>query len=322
MVFGEAMLRLSPPGFARLEQTSAFDVVVGGSELSVGINLARLGLDVGWVTALPDLPTGRLVANAARQHGVDVTPVRWSQDGRVGIYFYETGAAPRAAQVIYDRKGSAMSLLQPGDVDWRTALYGARLFHTCGITPALSRGCRLLTLEAMKAARDMGVRCSFDLNYRSRLWTVEEARDCYQELAPYADVLFASGPALASFFGITEADPEMAARAAQGRFGIDVVVLTDRVALGMRGATVSSLAVADRTYQGRTWEVEIVDRLGAGDAYNAGFLFGYLQGNLDLAVAYAGAMAALKHTIPGEVAWVTRDDLELTLQGEGSQVRR
>lgn len=321
VVLGEAMLRLSPPRFERLEQATTFQVVVGGSELSVAANLARLGAPARWVSALPATPLGRMVANAARQHGVDTSCVRWAPDGRVGVYYYEEGAAPRPSQVIYDRKGSACSLLRPGDVDWGTALRGARLFHTCGITPALSAGCRAVTLEALTASRSLGIATSFDLNFRSRLWSVEEASACYREIAPLVDILFASAPALHAFFDLGET-AEVAAKGVMDRFGVRLVVLTERVASGMLGATVSSMAVSDRVYRGRSWDVEIVDRLGAGDAYDAGFLFGYLQGDIEKAVAYAGAMAALQQTVPGELAWVTEDEVQQALAGEGTQVRR
>jgi len=321
VALGEAMLRLSPQRFERLEQATTFQVVVGGSELSVVSNLARLGVSTRWVTALPRSPLGRMVANAARQQEVDTSCILWVEDGRVGVYYYEEGAAPRPSQVVYDRKGSACSLLRPGDVDWTTTLAGTRIFHTCGITPALSAGCRALTVEALRAAKSLGIVTSFDLNFRSRLWSVEDASACYREIAPLVDVLFASVPALEAFFGFG-GGAEAAAKRSIDRFGVHVVVLTERVASGMLGATVSSMAVADRVYRGRSWEVEIVDRLGAGDAYDAGFLFGYLRGDLDLAVAYAGAMAALQQTIPGELAWITEEEVQAALAGDTVQVKR
>lgn len=321
VALGEAMLRLSPPRFERLEQATTLHVVVGGSELSVAANLSRLGASARWVTALPADPLGRMVANAARAQGVDTSGIRWVPEGRVGVYYYEEGAAPRPSQVIYDRRGSACSMLQPGDVEWDAVLRGARIFHTCGITPALSAGCRALAIEGLRAARSLGVATSFDLNYRSRLWTVDEAAACYREVAPLVDVMFASASALETFFGLA-GDAETVARRAIDRFGIRVVVLTERMAAGMLGATITSMAVADRVYQGRSWDVEIVDRLGAGDAYDAGFLFGYLQGDLEKAVAYAGAMAALQQTIPGEFAWVTEEDVQAALAGGPAQVRR
>jgi len=321
VTLGEAMLRLSPPRYERLEQAATLQVVVGGSELSVAANLSRLGASTRWITALPSSPLGRMVANAARAQGVDASCIRWTQEGRVGVYYYEEGAAPRPSQVIYDRKGSACSLLRPGDVAWDAVLQGARIFHTCGITPALSAGCRDLTIEALQSAKSLGIVTSFDLNYRSRLWSIDEASRCYREAAPSVDVLFASAPALATFFGY-EGSPETAARRVIDTFGTRVVVLTERIEAGMRGATVTSMAVTDRVYLGRSWDVEIVDRLGAGDAYDAGFLCGFLQGDMEKAVAYAGAMAALQQTTPGEFAWVTEHDVQEALAGGAGQVRR
>lgn len=321
VLLGEAMLRLSPSRFTRLEQANQFQVVVGGSELSVAANLARLGTPVSWVTALPNSPLGRMVWNAARQQGVETGHVTWREESRLGLYFYEEGAAPRPSQVIYDRKGSAFSTLTPGEIDWAAVLQGARLFHTSGITPALSESCRRLTIAALQAARERSLICSFDLNFRSRLWDIAEARRCFLEIAPLVDVLFASGAALRTFFGL-EGNSEEAAHELRLRYQTDVVVLTERTAVGMLGASVSSIAVADRTYEGKTWEVEIVDRLGTGDAYDAGFLHGYLRGDVQMAVDYAGAMAALKHTVPGEYAWLTEEDVRSALEGVGSQVQR
>src|SRR5215211_4431458 len=140
ITFGEAMIRLSPPGFRRLEQASTLDVQVGGAELNTAVALARLGRPSAWVSRLTDNPLGRLIANHAREAGVSTEHVVWTRDDRVGLYFLEFGAAPRASSVLYDRKGAAIAAILPGMVDWRRALAGARWFHVTGITPALSPG--------------------------------------------------------------------------------------------------------------------------------------------------------------------------------------
>src|SRR5947199_3398041 len=158
ITFGEAMVRLSPPNFRRLEQTRSLDVQVGGAELNTAVGLARLGHQTAWVSRLTRNPLGRLIANRAREAGVGTEHVLWTDDDRVGVYFLEFGAAPRASSVLYDRKGAAIANIKPGMVDWRSAFTGARWFHVTGITPALSATAAETTREALQAARSAGVR--------------------------------------------------------------------------------------------------------------------------------------------------------------------
>src|SRR5438270_1918768 len=157
LTFGEAMVRLSPPGFRRLEQARSLDVQVGGAELNTAVGLARLGHSAAWVSRLTRNPLGRLVANKAREAGVSTDHIVWTPDDRVGLYFLEFGAAPRASSVLYDRKGSAIAAIAPGMVDWAKAFAGARWFHVTGITPALSPSAPAATKEALEAARRAGV---------------------------------------------------------------------------------------------------------------------------------------------------------------------
>jgi 2-dehydro-3-deoxygluconokinase len=320
VALGEAMLRLSPPGGARFEQATSFEVVVGGSEQSVAAGLARLGRGVSFVTKLPNNPLGRLILNRTREQGVDIRHVAWG-DERAGVYFYEQGVSPRPSQVVYDRAHSSASYLQPRDVDWTEALAGCRLFHTSGITAALSKSCFATVEHVLTRARRAGVTTSFDLNYRSRLWSEEAAARAYERLLPRCDLLFASAPALQTFFGLGGA-PEQAAQECRQRFGCSVVVLTDRTEYGARRGCVRALAVGDEVVSSGDVEFEVVDRLGAGDAFAAGFLDGYLDGDLARAVAQGNLMAALKHTIPGEFCLVTREELQAGLQGQGRQVLR
>src|SRR5881227_2779255 len=156
ITFGEAMIRLSPPNFRRLEQAQSLDLQVGGAELNTAVGLARLGHSTAWVSRLTDNPLGRLIANRAREAGVDTEHVVWTKDDRVGVYFLEFGAAPRASSVLYDRKGSAIAGVKPGMVPWASVLAGAKWFHVTGITPALSGSAAEATREAMSAARAAG----------------------------------------------------------------------------------------------------------------------------------------------------------------------
>src|SRR5436305_4570770 len=163
ITFGEAMVRLSPPNFRRLEQTRSLDVQVGGAELNTAVGLARLGHSAAWVSRLTRNPLGRLVANHARTAGVGTDHVVWTDEDRVGLYFLEFGAAPRASSVLYDRKGAAIANLRPGVVPWAKVFAGAKWFHVTGITPGLSAAAAETTREALQAARTAGVRTSVDL---------------------------------------------------------------------------------------------------------------------------------------------------------------
>jgi 2-dehydro-3-deoxygluconokinase len=320
VTLGEAMLRLSPPGTARFEQVTQLDVVVGGSEQSVAVGLARLGRDVAFVTKLPKNPLGRLIYSRTREQGVDVRYVAWGEE-RAGLYFYEQGLAPRPSQVIYDRSRSAACALQAKDVDWAAALAGCRLFHTSGITAALSASCLTTVEHALVRARKLGIPTSFDLNYRSRLWDEATAAKVYRRLLPRCTVLFASAPALATFFDLT-GSPQEAAQACRAEFGCAVVVLTDRTEEGGLRGSMRALAVGEQTAESASLDFDIVDRLGAGDAFAAGFLDGYLGGDLQRAVNQGTAMAAFKHTIPGEFCLIDRAELDGFLAHGTRQVVR
>src|SRR5438045_4033856 len=182
ITFGEAMLRLAPPNFQRLEQTATLDVQVGGGELNVAVGAPRLGLTSAWVSRLPKNALGRLAAGRVRQAGVDASAIIWADDGRMGLYFVEFGAAPRPSSVLYDRSDSSLSRIQPAEVDWKKVFTTARWFHTSGITPALSEGAAKVTRQALEAARAAGVTVSYDLNYRSKLWTPDRAQAVQEPL--------------------------------------------------------------------------------------------------------------------------------------------
>src|SRR4051794_22262837 len=189
ITFGEAMIRLSPPNFRRLEQAASLDLMVGGAELNTAVALARLGRSTAWVSRLTNNPLGRLIANQAREAGVATEHVVWTDEDRVGVYFLEFGAAPRASSVIYDRKGAAIANIRPGTVNWSAVFAGARWFHVSGITPALSATAAEVTRESLRAARAGNVQVSIDLNYRAKLWTQAEAGRWMSDFMQYCDVL-------------------------------------------------------------------------------------------------------------------------------------
>jgi 2-dehydro-3-deoxygluconokinase len=323
ITFGEAMIRLNPPGFRRLEQAHTLEVQIGGAELNTAVALSRLGRRAAWVSRLTDNALGRLIANRARAAGVNTEHVVWTPEDRVGLYFLEFGAAPRASSVLYDRKDAAIARVRPGLIDWRAVFAGSRWFHVTGITPALSPSAAETTREALQAARAAGVQTSMDLNYRAKLWSQAEAGRWMTDLLQLTDVLITTEEDTERVFGIKGKDyADVAAQLAR-RFPLKAVGITLRdnplvwkntwTAIGYREGTV---------YRTRSFEVEIVDRLGAGDSFAAGLIHGLLDGDLQKGLDYGVAASALKHTIPGDFAWVTRDEVEALLKGPGLRISR
>jgi 2-dehydro-3-deoxygluconokinase len=323
ITFGEAMIRLSPPQFRRLEQTRSLDVQVGGAELNTAVGLSRLGRRAAWVSRLTDNPLGRLIANHAREAGVATDHVVWTPDDRVGLYFLEFGAAPRASSVLYDRKDSAIAHVRPGMIDWPAVLAGARWFHVTGITPALGPGAAETTRAALQAAHAAGVRTSIDLNYRAKLWTQAEAGRWMTEFMQHCDVLVTTEEDVERVFRITGKDYEDVAAQLARRFPLQVVAITLRENPLVWKNTWTAMAYRDGTvYRTRLHEVEIVDRLGAGDSFAAGLIHGLLDGDLQKGLDYGVAASALKHSIPGDFAWITRDEVEALLKGPGLRISR
>jgi len=323
VTFGEAMLRLSPPHFGRLEQTHSLDVEIGGSELNVAVGVSRLGMSSAWVSKLPNNPLGRMVRNRARELGVDVSNVIFSDQGRQGLYFVEYGAAPRASSVLYDRGSSAISLIQPGEVDWSKVLARAKLFHVSGITPALSRSAAETTAMAMKAAKEAGCLVSYDLNYRKKLWSPTQAKSCQEPLMKLVDILTTTEEDTGIVFGIREKSYQKVAKTLAQTFGIKAVAITLREDISVWKNNWTAIAYANgKIYTDRTYTVEIVDRVGAGDSFTAGFIYGYLTGDAEKGVKYGNALAALKHTLPGDFNWSTLEEVEAQIKGAGLRISR
>jgi 2-dehydro-3-deoxygluconokinase len=323
ITFGEAMVRLSPPGWRRLEQARSLDVQVGGAELNTAVALARLGRRAAWVSRLTDNPLGRLIANQAREAGVGTEYVAWTAEDRVGLYFLEFGAAPRASSVLYDRKDAALAHVRPGMIDWPAVFAGGRWFHVTGITPALGAGAAETTRQALQAARAAGLQTSIDLNYRAKLWGQADAGRWMTELMQWCDVLVTTEEDTERVFRITGKDYEDVAGQLARRFPLRVVAVTLRdnplvwrntwTAVAFQGGTV---------YRTRSYEVEIVDRLGAGDSFAAGLIHGLLDGDVQKGLDYGVAASAIKHSIPGDFAWITRDEVEALLKGPGLRISR
>lgn len=321
VTLGETMLRLVPPNYERLEQARSYDVTAGGSESNVAVGLARLGLRTAWISKLPQNPMGRFIANKIREHGVDTSHIVWVKEGRVGIYFVEFGSSPRPSQVIYDRKNSAISTLTAEEVDWESIFKETRHFHTSGITTALSQSCADAVEKAILKAKDMGLIISFDINYRSKLWPPESARKCLSKILKHVNILFTGVDDAKLIFGFSGNNEDIADQL-KTSFNLDVVAMTTGFPRSVRTGVFSSIVLTDKVYYGKSYEMEVVDRLGSGDSFTAGFLYGYMTGDIQKALDYGNAMGALKNTFPGDISWVTEEDILNQLKSQEAGVRR
>ena len=324
VTFGEAMVRLSPPNSQRLEQAQRLDVHVGGAELNVAVGVTRFGMKSAWISKLPKNGLGYMIRDRAQAFGVDCSHVVWSDRGRAGLYFVEFGSSPRASSVLYDRANSAISMVQPGEVDWGKVFNGTKHFHMSGITPALSGSAAQVTVEALKAAKKAGCTVSYDLNYRKKLWTPADAKKAQEPMMADVDILITTEEDTNVVFGIKEKDYEaVAARLAQ-TFKFKIVAITLREDLSVLKNNWTAIAYQDgKIFKDRKYEVEIVDRVGAGDSFTAGFLFGWIkEKDVQKGVQYGNAFAALKHTVPGDFNWNTREDVEAQLKGAGLRILR
>ncbi len=328
VTFGEIMLRLSPPLGDRFRQTGTFDVTYGGAEANVAASLAQWGLPTRYVTALPEHDLGQAAVDALRALGVDTSHVLRSGD-RIGIYFLEHGAAQRPSRVIYDRAGSSVSRIQPGELDWNVVFDGATWFHWTGITPALSEAASKVTLEAVSAAKRLGLTVSADLNYRSKLWSRERARSVMTPLMEYVDVLVGNEEDAANVFGITAGDTDVdrggldlaayegVAHQLVERFSLQIAAITLRVSHSASENSWSAcLHDGRRFFHGPTHRIHLVDRVGAGDAFTAGFIYATLNGKgTQDALDFAIAASCLKQTIAGDFNRVSVAEVESLAAG-------
>lgn len=338
VTFGEAMIRLSPPNYQRLEQTSSLDVQIGGGELNVAVGVNRLGLKSTWVSRLPRNALGRLMENRVRQAGVDTSNLLWAGEGRLGLYFVEFGAAPRPSSVLYDRAHSAISVIKPGEVDWKKVFAGTKWFHTSGITPALSDSATAVTREALEAAKQAGLTVSYDLNYRGKLWSPDKAQAVQEPLMEFVDVLITTEEDTGIVFKIkaegktddrgfkeisVDSYKEVARRLAE-KFRFKAVAITLRENPLVWRNTWTAIAYAEgKFYEDVKYELEIVDRVGGGDSFSAGFIYGcVVKKSWDAAVRYGNAFSALKHTNPGDFNWATLQEVENLLKGASLRVAR
>ena len=324
VTFGEIMFRLTTPGHQRFSQAAHFEITPGGAEANVAVLISRLGGSAEFVSRVPAHDIGQRAIDELRRHGVGTAHIARG-GGRIGLYFLEQGASQRAGNVIYDRARSAITEVRPGDFDWARIFAGARWFHWSGITPALSRSAAEVSAEACRAARKRGLTVSFDINYRAKLWSTKAAGRVLRPLMPYVDLCVAGADEARSILGAKGGtDEEVAADLAE-RFGCKTVAMTSRSG-GSASATNcgAMLFTKGRAYHSPRHEITLVDRVGSGDAFTGALIFSLMRGDApQIAVNFAAAANALKHTIPGDFTLVSLAEVEaLAAGGGGGRVRR
>lgn len=312
LAFGEALLRLQPLDDGRLEENGLLAAYAGGAELNTCYALAGLGVPVSWFSVLPEGPLGRRILRHLRGAGVDCSRVR-TAPGRLGTYWVEYGRDPRTIDVVYDRRDSTVCRVRREDVPW-DALRTARLFFVSGITPALSPETRALAVEMAEAARQAGVPVATDLNYRARLWTPAEAAPVLERLARAAEIVITTADDLRTVFGMS-GEPDALAEAARKRFGCRTLALT----LGGDGAVCADDGTRRRC---AVFPSHPRDRIGAGDAFTAGFLYAWLHERRERALDYGLAMAALKHSVVGDTLATSLDEVERVMVRGERGIRR
>ncbi|WP_266079710.1 bifunctional 2-dehydro-3-deoxygluconokinase/2-dehydro-3-deoxygalactonokinase [Haladaptatus caseinilyticus] len=313
VTFGETMLRLSPPDRERIESTSTLELRAAGAESNVAIAANRLGAQAMWASKLPDSPLGRRVVAGLRQYGID-TEIAWSDEGRQGTYYLEHGTDPRGTNVIYDRADAAVTTAELRDLPL-DSIRDARIFYTSGITPALSPTLESTVSEILEEAQKTGTTTAFDVNYRSKLWSPAEARETLSDLFPAIDLLVTAERDARDVLG-RSGSAEDIARGLADEWGFETVVVTR----GSEGA----LARHDgELFEQSAFDTETVDPIGTGDAFVGAFLACRLDGKgVQTALEYGSATAALKRTIPGDVAVVTRPEVERVLDSDGGEISR
>lgn len=335
VTFGEIMLRLSPPEKLRFSQARSFDVLYGGGESNVAVSLAHFNLETQYVTRLPQNDIGDACENYLRQFGVGTQYIARGGE-RLGIYFLEHGAVHRGSKVIYDRAGSALAEIEPGMIDWRAAFQDADWFHWTGITPAISESAAATCLEAVKAARSQGLTVSTDMNYRSKLWKWgKQPEDVMEELVSYCDVAIGNEEDAEKVFGIHPPDTDVTTGELDAeKYRFVCKQLSERfprlktIAITLRG----SLSASHNTWSAVLWHegqlffgpnydiTHIVDRVGGGDSFMAGLIYGLLtyRDDQQKALNFAVAASALKHTVFGDFNLVTVSEVEKLMQGDAS----
>lgn len=331
VTFGEVMLRLAPNGYYRFFQDDQLQATFGGGEANVAVSLAGFGLDAAFVTKLPAHEIGQAAVNGLRYFGVDTSRIARGGE-RIGIYYMEKGASQRPSKVIYDRAHSAISEADKADFDWEAIFQGAEWFHFTGITPALGPNVAEICKEACREAKNQGVTVSCDLNFRKKLWTSEEAGKTMGELMQYVDVCIANEEDAEKVFGIKAAGTDVTsgkldregykdvAKQLAERFGFKTVAITLRESLSANDNNWAAMLYdGSEFFFSKKYPVHIVDRVGGGDSFGAGLIYG-LSSKMSSAdsLEFAVAASCLKHTIEGDYNRVSVAEVETLMKGDGS----
>ena len=337
VTFGEIMLRLSPPSFLRFSQTNSFDVVYGGGESNVAVSLANYGIPVDFVTRLPKNDIGDCALMELRKRNVNTQNIIFGGD-RLGIYFLETGAVSRGSKVVYDRANSAISEIKPGMIDWDKVFEGTEWFHWTGITPAISQSAADVCLEAVKAASAKGITISTDLNYRAKLWNYGvEPEAIMTELTSYCDIILGNEEDAEKHFGIKPEGLDITTQGhdlkAEAFLSVCQQMMkkfpkAKKVITTLRGSISAShntwagvLYDGETMFQSPQYQItDIVDRVGGGDSFMGGLIYGLLTYPEDdqNALNFAVAASCLKHTIKGDANLVTVDEVQKLMGGDAS----
>lgn len=335
VTFGEIMLRLSPPNWNRFSQASQFDVVYGGGESNVAVSLANYGMPVEFVTRVPQNDIGECALMQMRKYGVNVKNCVRGGD-RLGIYFLETGAVARGSKVVYDRAFSSMSTIEPGMLDWKKIFEGVTWFHWTGITPAISQSAADTCLEAIKTANAMGITVSTDLNYRKKLWNYgKRPQDVMPALVEGCDVILGNEEDAEKHFDIHPEGVDVTqGGSVDGQSYLSVcqqlmkrfprakkVIVTLRDSISASHNNWSGVLYnGDKLFESRQYKItHIVDRVGGGDSFMGGLIYGLNKYEDDQeALEFAVAASCLKHTIFGDANLVTVDEVEKLMKGDAS----
>jgi len=331
VTLGEIMLRLSTPDFKRFVQADTFDITYGGGEANVAAALCNYGLNGTFVSKVPDNAIGQAAINHLRRYGVDTQFIAKGGE-RLGIYFLETGASMRASQVIYDRAGASIADVKPEEFDWDKILDGADWFHTTGITPALSDKASVLAETALKTAKAKGIRTSIDLNYRKKLWSKEKAREVMTKLCQYVDVCIGNEEDADTTLGFKAAHTDVTKgelnldgykdvfRQMKDKFGFKFIASSLRESHSASDNGWSALVYDGSDFHHtRKYNVRIVDRVGSGDSFASGLIFGLVTGMpMPEAAEFGVAASAIKHTIPGDLNHATLAEVKELIKGDGS----
>ncbi len=337
VTFGEIMLRLSPPNYLRFSQTNSFDVVYGGGESNVAVSLANYGIPVDFVTRLPKNDIGQCALMEIRKRGVGTDKIIFGGN-RLGIYFLETGAVSRGSKVVYDRSHSSISEIQTGMINWKEVFKDASWFHWTGITPAISQSAADVCLEAVKVASEMGIIISTDLNYRAKLWKYGvKPEKIMTKLTSYCDIILGNEEDAEKHFGIKPEGLDITKDGRKIKAEAFLSVCKQmmkkfpkarKVITTLRGSISAShntwagvLYDGNKMYQSKEYQItHIVDRVGGGDSFMGGLIYGLIQNpnNNQKALDFAVAASCLKHTIKGDANLVTVTEVEKLMKGDGS----